>query len=112
MNVKTVDASKLSTAPRWLTRWSRLPVPVWVGHSQDQLDHAARYFPLAGIIATGSLNTKGWMLDLNYLPLQNIKLGVRYTRYDKFNRDSTNYDGFGRNAKDNNTAFFYEWFLF
>lgn len=62
--------------------------------------------------ATGSPNTKGWMIDLNYLPLQNIKLGVRYTRYDKFNGESTNYDGFGRNAKDNNTLFLYGWFLF
>ncbi len=30
--------------------FTRLPVPAWVGHSQDQLDHAARYFPLVGII--------------------------------------------------------------
>ena len=62
--------------------------------------------------ATGSPNTKGWMFDLNYLPLRNIKLGVRYTRYDKFNGESTNYDGFGRNARDNNTLFLYGWLLF
>ncbi len=30
--------------------FTRLPVPAWVGHSQEQLDHAARYFPLIGII--------------------------------------------------------------
>lgn len=30
--------------------FTRLPVPAWVGHSQDQLDHAARYFPLIGIL--------------------------------------------------------------
>jgi adenosylcobinamide-GDP ribazoletransferase len=30
--------------------FTRLPVPAWVGHSQDQLDHAARYFPLVGIL--------------------------------------------------------------
>ena len=30
--------------------FTRLPVPTWVGHSQDQLDHAARYFPLVGVI--------------------------------------------------------------
>lgn len=30
--------------------FTRLPVPAWVGHSQDQLDHAARYFPLVGVI--------------------------------------------------------------
>ncbi len=30
--------------------FTRLPVPAWVGHSQDQLNHAARYFPLIGIL--------------------------------------------------------------
>ncbi len=30
--------------------FTRLPVPAWVGHSQEQLDHAARYFPLVGIL--------------------------------------------------------------
>jgi adenosylcobinamide-GDP ribazoletransferase len=33
--------------------FTRLPVPAWVGHSQDQLDHAARYFPLIGILIGG-----------------------------------------------------------
>ncbi|MDP2811512.1 MAG: adenosylcobinamide-GDP ribazoletransferase, partial [Rhodocyclaceae bacterium] len=30
--------------------FTRLPVPAWVGHSEAQLDGAARYFPLAGIL--------------------------------------------------------------
>ncbi len=30
--------------------FTRLPVPAWVGHSQEQLDQAARYFPLVGVI--------------------------------------------------------------
>jgi adenosylcobinamide-GDP ribazoletransferase len=30
--------------------FTRLPVPAWVGHSAKQLNHAARYFPLVGII--------------------------------------------------------------
>ncbi|MBI4989343.1 MAG: adenosylcobinamide-GDP ribazoletransferase [Rhodocyclales bacterium] len=30
--------------------FTRLPVPAWVGHSQDALDRAARYFPLVGIL--------------------------------------------------------------
>ena len=33
--------------------FTRLPVPVWVGHTQDQLDPAARYFPLVGILIGG-----------------------------------------------------------
>jgi adenosylcobinamide-GDP ribazoletransferase len=30
--------------------FTRLPVPAWVGHSAEQLNHAARYFPLVGVI--------------------------------------------------------------
>jgi len=30
--------------------FTRLPVPRWVGHSAEQLNHAARYFPLVGVI--------------------------------------------------------------
>lgn len=62
--------------------------------------------------ATGSPNTRGWTLDLNYLPWQNVKLGVRYTYYNKFNGAKTDYDGFGRNARDNNTLFLYGWVTF
>jgi adenosylcobinamide-GDP ribazoletransferase len=34
--------------------FTRLPVPSWVGHSQTELEHAARYLPLVGVIV-GSL---------------------------------------------------------
>jgi adenosylcobinamide-GDP ribazoletransferase len=30
--------------------FTRLPIPTWVGHSAEQLNHAARYFPLVGVI--------------------------------------------------------------
>jgi adenosylcobinamide-GDP ribazoletransferase len=30
--------------------FTRLPVPAWVGHSAEQLNHAARYFPAVGMI--------------------------------------------------------------
>lgn len=33
-----------------LAFFTRIPVPGWVGHSQAQLDRAARYFPLVGAI--------------------------------------------------------------
>ena len=36
-------------------------------------------------------------------------IGVQYTAYSKFNGASHNYDGFGRNASDNNSLFFYVW---
>lgn len=62
--------------------------------------------------ATGSPNTKGWMIDLNYLPVQSVKLALRYTAYTEFNGAGTNYDGFGRNAKDNNSVFLLAWLMF
>ena len=60
----------------------------------------------------GSPNNKGWVSELNYLPLQNVKLTLRYTAYKEFNGAGTNYDGFGRNAKDNNSVYLLGWFLF
>jgi adenosylcobinamide-GDP ribazoletransferase len=33
--------------------FTRLPAPAWVGHSAEQLNHAARYFPLVGVIVGG-----------------------------------------------------------
>ena len=62
--------------------------------------------------ANGSPNSKGYIAELNYLPWQNTKLALRYTAYRQFNGASNNYDGFGRNAKDNNSVFLLGWFLF
>lgn len=61
--------------------------------------------------ASGSPDTTGWILQATYLPWQNVQLGLQYTLYTKFNGGSTNYDGLGRDAKDNNTLFGYGWFM-
>ncbi len=47
--------------------------------------------------------------DSWHAPWANVRLGLQYTMYDKFNGASTNYDGFGRNAHDNNTLFMFVW---
>lgn len=60
----------------------------------------------------GSPNTRGWMMDLNYLPVHNVKLALRYTAYSKFNGAGINYDGNGRGAKDNNSVYLLGWFMF
>lgn len=48
--------------------FTRLPVPAWVGHSQDQLDHAARYFPLVGILV-GAIGAAVTELAVLALPI-------------------------------------------
>jgi hypothetical protein len=41
--------------------------------------------------------------------VQYIRVGAQYTAYDKFAGASRNYDGYGRNASDNDTLFMYVW---
>ena len=62
--------------------------------------------------ANGSPNSNGVIFELNYLPLQNVRLMMQYTAYNKFNGGTNNYDGSGRNARDNNTLFFNLWMAF
>ena len=59
--------------------------------------------------ANGSPDTRGWIAELNYLPWLNTKLTLQFTRYDQFNGGSSNYDGFGRNASDNGSAYLLLW---
>ncbi|HEX3136105.1 MAG TPA: cytochrome C, partial [Casimicrobiaceae bacterium] len=57
-------------------------------------------------------DSNGYIFELDYLPIQNVRLMFQYTAYSKFDGASTNYDGNGRNARDNNTAFFNIWVAF
>jgi hypothetical protein len=61
---------------------------------------------------TGSPNTTGYILELNYLPVRDIRVVAQYTGYTKFNGEKNNYDGSGRNAKDNNTLYLLLWMMF
>lgn len=54
----------------------------------------------------------GYILELDYLPIQYVRLMLQYTGYTKFDGAATNYDGNGRNARDNNTLFFNVWAAF
>jgi hypothetical protein len=70
----------------------------------------------------GSPNTSGEVIDIGYSPWSrggpafwpwlNTRLGVQYWHYDKLNGSSTNYDGSGRNARDDNTTLLYAWTAF
>jgi hypothetical protein len=62
--------------------------------------------------ASGSPDTRGWIGEVNYLPWLNVKLSLQYTWYSKFNGGSTNYDGVGRNASDNDTLYLLLWFAY
>lgn len=69
--------------------------------------------------ATGSPDSRGYIIQLEIVPFGkrdsfaqpwlNARLGLRWTGYTRFNGGSSNYDGFARNAHDNNSLFVYYW---
>jgi hypothetical protein len=71
---------------------------------------------------TGSPNSANWIFELAYLPFShggpsfwpwlNFRIGLQYTHWTKFDGATTNYNGIGRNANDNNTFFAYIWTMF
>ena len=64
--------------------------------------------PISGNVAN-SPDTRGWIPEIFWTPAQYVRVGLQYFKYDRFNGATTNYDGAGRNAKDNNTLFLYVW---
>jgi hypothetical protein len=73
----------------------------------------ARYTPSPVVgSASGNPDSRGWTAELDFLPWQNVKLALQYTLYNRFNGGTTNYDGSGRNASDNNTLFLLGWIAF
>lgn len=64
---------------------------------------------------TGRPDTSGYVLQADWTPFgkeesfgspyANIRIGLQYTGYFKFNGTDSNYDGFGRDASDNNNLF-------
>ncbi len=68
----------------------------------------------------GSPNSRGYILQADWTPwgkenswgapFANMRLGIQCTGYTKFNGAKNDYDGLGRDAKDNNTTFIFAWF--
>lgn len=66
-------------------------------------------------------DSNGYRLQLEYVPFGkldsphrpwlNMRFGLQYTGYSKFDGASSNIDGAGRNASDNNTLFGFFWVI-
>jgi hypothetical protein len=77
----------------------------------------------SGSALTGSVNASpdsaARVIELNWLfsltgaeTHRTNRLVLQHTAYSKFNGASNNYDGFGRNARDNNTTYLLGWFMY
>ena len=71
-------------------------------------------YPAASVSGSnnGSPKSEGYSANFSYWPVQNVDLAFQYTGYTRFNGGNTNYDGSGRNASDNNTAYLLMRFIF
>jgi hypothetical protein len=81
-------------------------------------------FPAAPVSgsANGKPNSNAFIIEADWIPFgkqdswarpfANVKVGVQYVIYTMFNGGTRNYDGFGRDASDNNTLFVYVWTAF
>ncbi|HEY7877416.1 MAG TPA: hypothetical protein VIC55_04285 [Gemmatimonadaceae bacterium] len=67
--------------------------------------------PISGN-ANGSPNSSGGIGELDFNAWQNVRLGMQYTVYGKFNGASNGYDAAGRNANDNDTLYLFLWLAF
>lgn len=70
------------------------------------------YWPTATGGTSPVPNSSGYYAELDYFPVHKVKLALQYTGYTKFNGATDNYDGAGRNARDNNTLFLVGQFMF
>jgi hypothetical protein len=112
-------ANNLTTSRIWSTYYYQRRIGGTLEYfsttgSTDAVLYPAPTPGAAGTItsANGSPNTRGWVAEVNYLPWLNTKLSLQYTSYMKFNGGSTNYDGAGRNASDNDTLYLLLWFSY
>lgn len=67
--------------------------------------------PVIGSL-TGKPNSNGFIFQLEYLPWYNTKFTLQYITYNKFDGSISNYDGAGRNARNNNTLYLLIWLNF
>jgi len=65
----------------------------------------------AAYAASSSLvpDSEVWTPEFFWMVRQNIRLGLQFNVFTKYLGASSNYDGLGRNANDNNNAYVYLW---
>ena len=114
-----LDVLELDASYAWRQTWSAGVGVFDITGSHDGTLYAPGQFSGS---AAGSPNTRGLTLQFECVPLGkmeswgrpwiNLRVGVQYTAYLAFNGGSSNYDGFGRSASQNNSLFLFSWMAF
>ena len=131
------DDDQLTVDARWIHEAQRLDASHTFGFAENETDHldsanivgsyywrrkygaTLGFFNLSGSEDSvyygnfkGNSNSSWGLIEADYVPWLNIKLGLQYTAYLKFNGATSNYDGTGRSASDNNLLYLYLWFAY
>jgi hypothetical protein len=114
LNTLRVDASFA-----YLQTWSVSGGVFDITGGADQTFYAPA--PLSGS-NNGLPDTRGYILQFEWVPLGkqaswgrpwvNVRFGLQYTGYLKFNGGKSDYDGSGRSASQNNSLFLFSWMAF
>ena len=92
-----------------------------IGATVGVFDTTGSFDPLLFTGRTGRPDSQGVTIQLDGTPFGsgsplgsrfNVRVGVQYTAYTRFDGARTNYDGAGANASDNNTVRVFTWFAF
>jgi hypothetical protein len=114
-----LDALEVDASYIWRQTWSAGLGLFDVSGGRDLALYAPA--PLSGSLL-GSPDTRGATLQLEYVPFGkidswmrpwvNVRIGLQYTVYARFNGGTVNYDGFGRSASGNDSLFLFAWLAF
>ena len=104
-----LNASNVNAAYHFGNRFSGTMGWFLVDGTNDPL-----LYPQAAVSgsANGGARSEGISANVSYWPFQNVDLAVQYTDDTRFNGGSTNYDGAGRDASDNNSVYLLARFVF
>lgn len=107
--------NKLNSFSSKVTYYYDVKYGVSLGYHHISGDADTALYP-SGVAVAGSASgrpdSSALILELDWLPWRDRRFTLQYTAYQKFNGGTTNYDGLGRNAKDNNTLYLVAWFPF
>ena len=98
-DASVLTASRIGLTGGFITRWGDSDTGLYAPD------------PVFGSLS-GSPNSTGVIAELSAMPWLNTRIGLQYVWWTKFNGGKTDYDGSGRNAKDNNTLYGYVWLAF
>jgi hypothetical protein len=105
----TLDTYRMDAQVHFAHRFCLIVSPFATHGSSDAGLYAPD--PVSGS-RTGSPSSNGILGEVDFDAWDNVRLQLQYVTYGTFNGSSQNYDGFGRNAADNNTLYVVAWLVF